>query len=177
MRNATSILGTFALLSMATAACSPATPRAADTTAPAAVMPAAASTDHPADAAMILASDSAWLRHVTAQNLDSLMTFYAPEVVSYGFGPPATGFDKVKAMYAEMLKGKMSNPMVTSTPAQFSPDGLMAYDHGIFKATMTAPGGKPETSSSAYLNVWRKMDGKWKLVAEMSVPLADTKKM
>ncbi len=64
---------------------------------------------------MILASDSAWLRYVTAQNLDSLMTFYAPEVVSYGFGPPAAGFDKVKGMYAEMLKGKMSNPMVTST--------------------------------------------------------------
>jgi len=126
---------------------------------------------------MILASDSAWLRHVTAQNLDSLMSLYAPEVVSYGFGPPATGFDKVKSMYAEMLKGKMSNPMVTSTPAQFSPDGLMAYDHGTFKATMTTPGGKPDTSASAYLNVWRKMDGKWKLVAEMSVPVADTKKM
>ena len=53
--------------------------------------------------------------------------------------------------------------------------GLMAYDHGTFKATMTPPGGKPETSSSAYLNVWRKMDGKWKLVAEMSVPVADKK--
>ncbi len=87
------------------------------------------------------------------------------------------GFDNVKAMYAEMLKGKMSNPTVTSHPAQFSSDGLMAYDHGIFKATMIMPGGKPETASSAYLNVWRKIDGKWKLVAEMSSPVADTKKM
>src|SRR5690348_13529297 len=67
---------------------------AADTTTPAA---AAAPNDHSADARTILAADSGWMRNVMAKNVDSLMTYYSADAVSYGFGPPAIGIDQIRA--------------------------------------------------------------------------------
>jgi ketosteroid isomerase-like protein len=52
---------------------------------------------------------------------------------------------------------------------------MMAYDYGTYTMTVTAPGGKPGTGTGAYLNVWRKVGGEWKLVAEMSTPIAAPK--
>ena len=54
--------------------------------------PAAAATDHSADAHTGVALDSGWMRNVVAKNVDSLMTYYVPDAVSYGFGSaPAVG--------------------------------------------------------------------------------------
>ena len=50
--------------------------------------------------------------------------------------------------------------------------GTMAYDHGTFTATVTPPGGKPSRDTGAYLNVWKKIDGQWKMLAELSTPVA-----
>lgn len=145
----------------------------ADSAAPAA---AAAPADRSADERMIVALDSGWIRNVMAKNVDSLMTYYAPDAVSYGFGPPASGLDQIRASYTEMVKSTISDPKINSSTVKFSSDGSMAYDHGTFTMTMTPPGGKPATETGAYLNVWRKMDGQWKLVAEASSPIPATKK-
>ncbi len=138
-----------------------------DTTTPAA---AAAPADHSADTRAILAADSGWMRNVMAKNVDSLMTYYASDAVSYGFGPPATGIDQIRASYTEMVKATMTDPKILTNTIKFSNDGSMAYDHGIFTMTTTPPGGKPSTDTGAYLNVWRKIDGQWKLVAEVNAP-------
>ena len=139
-----------------------------DTTTPAA---AAAPIDHSADARTILAADSGWMRNVMAKNVDSLMTYYANDAVSYGFGAPAVGIDQIRAEYTEMVKATMSDPKLNSNTIKFSNDGSMAYDHGTYTMTMTPPGGKASTETGAYLNVWQKMDGHWKLVAEANAPI------
>jgi len=41
--------------------------------------------------------------------------------------------------------------------------------------TMTRPGGKASRSTGGYLNIWRKTNAGWKLVAEMSTPVATPK--
>lgn len=146
----------------------------ADTTIASA--PAASATDHSADVRAILASDSAWLRDVMAKNVDSLMTYYAPDAVSYGFGPPATGTDQIRVSYTNMVKSTMSNPKINAGPVTFSNDGSMAFDHGTFSVTLKPPGGKASNGTSGYLNVWKKMDGQWKLMAEMSTPFPASKK-
>ena len=138
--------------------------------------PAAVVTDHSADVRAILASDSGWMRDVMAKNVDSLMTYYAPEAVSYGFGAPATGADQIRASYTNMVKSTMSNPKINAGPVTFSNDGSMAFDHGTFSVTLTPPGGKASNESSAYLNVWKRMDGQWKLMAEMSTPVPASQK-
>ena len=146
---------------------------AADTVAASA--PAASATDHSADAHTIIASDSAWMRNVIAKNVDSLMTYYAPEAVSYGFGAPASGTDQIRTEYTKMVKSTITIPKINAGPVSFSNDGSMAFDHGTYSMTVTPPGGKASNSTGAYLNVWKKMNGQWKLMAEMSTPVPASK--
>ena len=131
----------------------------------------AAPVDMKADEAAIVAADSAWMRGVMAKNVDSVMIWYTPDAVSFGFGPPAAGADQIRASYTEMVKSAMSDAKVLSNTVKFSDDGKMAYDYGTYSMTVTPPGGKPTKDTGGYLNVWRKVDGQWKLVAEMSTPV------
>jgi uncharacterized protein (TIGR02246 family) len=162
----------LAVAAVAVAGCSKKASSTADTTAAAPAAPA----DRQADAAAIIALDSAWFRNVMSRNVDSIMTFYTPDAVSYGFGTaPASGTDQVRALYTEFVKASITNPKINSNSAKFSDDGMMAYDYGTYTMTVTPPGGKASTENGAYLNVWRKVDGQWKLVAEMSTPIAAPK--
>ena len=137
--------------------------------------PAAVVTDHSADTRAIIASDSAWMRNVIAKNVDSLMSFYAPEAVSYGFGAPSSGTDQIRTEYTNMVKATITNPKIKPGTVSFSDDGTMAFDHGIYSMTVKAPGAKAANQSGAYLNVWKKINGQWKLMAEMSTPVAASK--
>ena len=165
------LAGIVALIFIAAAGCAKkASETVADTTAMAA--PATATTDHTADAAMILAADSGWFRNVIAKNVDSLMTYYAPDAVSYGFGAaPAQGTDQLRSLYTDMVKATVTAPKILSNTVKFSDDGTMAFDHGTYSMTVTPPGGKASTENGAYLNVWKRVDGQWKLLAEMSTPI------
>ena len=157
-------------LSSITAACAKtASDAPADSTTAA---PAAAPADRSADSRAIVALDSGWMRNVIAKNVDSLMTYYTADAVSYGFGAPAAGTEQIRKLYTDMVKANVTNPTITSNAVTFSDDGTMAMDHGQYTMTMTPPGGKPTNESGAFLNVWKKVDGQWKLMAEMSTPVA-----
>ena len=137
---------------------------------------AAAPADRTADAAAIIRADSAWFRHVMAKNVDSLMMGYTPDAVSYSAeAAPAIGSDQVRAAYTEFVKSAVSEPAMNSQGVKFSDDGTMAYDYGTYALTATTAGGKPARQNGGFLNVWRKVDGQWKLVAEMSTPVPPPK--
>ena len=168
MQNRRMLLAGMAALSCIIAGCSKASDAPADTSAAA----APALTDRTADASTIVAMDAGWMRNLIAKNVDSLMTYYTPDAVSYGFGPtPSTGSDQIRAQYTEMVKATVTNPKITPGAVEFSDDGTMAYDHGTYQMTTAMPGKKPTNESGAFLNVWRKVDGQWKLVVEMSTPV------
>src|SRR5688572_12433423 len=79
MQSRNMLLAGMAALSFTLAGCEkPAGDAAVDTSA----APAAAVTDRSADERAIIALDSGWVRQVLAKNVDSLMTYYAPDVVS-----------------------------------------------------------------------------------------------
>jgi uncharacterized protein (TIGR02246 family) len=158
-----------------TTACSKPAQNAADTgmAAQGVVTPPA---DQSAEAAAIVKADSAWMRHVQSRNVDSVMSWYTPDAVSYGFGgSPASGTDQIRANYTEFVKATITEPKILTNTVKFSDDGNMAYDHGTYTMTVAQPGGKPARENGAYLNVWRKVDGQWKLVAEMGTPVAAPK--
>ena len=163
------LLAGIVVLSFITAACTK-SDTAGDTAA--ASTATVATTDHSADAQAIIALDSGWIRNVMAKNVDSLMTYYTADAVSYGFtgGGMASGTDQLRTAYTEMVKATMTDPKINPGPVNFSADGTMAFDHGNYSVTVTPPGGKATTESAAYLNVWKKVDGQWKLAAEMSTP-------
>ena len=166
MQTRTRILGTM-LLVATVAACSTKDSATTDSTA----ADTAALATHDTDARAIVAADSSWLRNVVAKNVDSLMTWYTPDAVSFGFGTAARGTDQIRALYTEMTKSTITNPKLVSSQVEFSNDGTMAYDYGTYEMTTAAPGKKAVSEAGSFLNVWRKVDGQWKLVAEMSTPV------
>ena len=166
MRSSGGIL-LLAVVSLVTG-CSKPTPATADS-ATVASGPKAGSLDKEAARADIMRSDSAWTRHFMAKNVDSLMMLYAPDAVSMSEGSKAVrGTNDIRTAYVAAVKGNMRNPTINFGGIEFSDDGTMAYDHGSFSATMDGPKGKPINASGDFLNVWKKVGGRWVMVAEIS---------
>jgi len=146
--------------------CSKSTSASADS---AAVASGGKSFDKDAASAEILRADSAWMRHAQAKQVDSLMPYYASDAVSMSEGTKAAkGTGEIRASYAEMLKANFRDMSFKSGGVQFSDDGTMAWDYGSFTGTVDGPNGKPLKVSGSALNVWKRIDGRWVMVAEIS---------
>ena len=125
--------------------------------------------DKDAASAEILRADSAWMRHAQAKQVDSLMTYYAPEAVSMSEGVKAVkGTGDIRTSYAEMLKANFRDMTFKHGGVQFSDDGTMAWDYGTFTGTVDGPKGKPMKVTGNALNVWKKIGDRWVMVAEIS---------
>lgn len=125
--------------------------------------------DKDAASAEILRADSAWMRHAQAKHVDSLMPYYAPEAVSMSEGTKLVkGTNDIRSSYSEMLKANFRDMTFKHGGVQFSDDGTMAWDYGTFTGTVDGPNGKPMKVGGNALNVWKKIDGRWVMVAEIS---------
>ena len=129
--------------------------------------PSAATTfDEAAARQQIIAADSAFVRAITSKNVDSLMIYYDPSVVSLG-KTVVSGTTDLRRSYTEVVKNPPSNVNFQSGGVSFSNDHSMAWDYGTVTQTATV-NGKPVRSSGTYLNVWKNVGGQWKIVAEIS---------
>lgn len=125
--------------------------------------------DKEAARAEIIRADSAWIRLVQAKNVDSLMRYYGPDVVSMSEGSKAVkGMRDLRTAYTEMVKANFRDMTFNVDGVEFSDDGTMAYDHGSYGGTTDGPKGKPMKFDGNYLNVWKNISGHWVLVAEMT---------
>ena len=125
--------------------------------------------DAAAARAAIVAADSAWMRAVQAKNVDSLMPYYAPNAISMSEGSKAvTGPGEIRALYENFVKANPRDMSIKIGEVSFSDDGTMAWDHGSFEGTMDGPRGNPIRVAGNYLNVWKNLNGKWVMVAEIN---------
>jgi len=127
---------------------------------------AAGSFDENAARAQILAADSAFVRAITSKNVDSLMVYYDPSVVSLG-KTAVKGLSNLRAAYNQAVKSNPRDVDFQSGGVNFSADHSMAWDYGTVTQTADVK-GKPVKSSGTYLNVWKNVGGKWMIVAEIS---------
>ena len=148
--------------------CSKPTPATADSAMPSGISSTAAATfDEAAARAQILGADSAFQRALMARNVDSLMVYYDPDVVSMGSGKPTKGTADLRASYDKAVKANNRNLSFESGGVNFSADHSMAWDHGTFSHTSDGPNGKPVTHSGSFMNVWKNVGGRWLIVAEI----------
>ncbi|HJQ55084.1 MAG TPA: nuclear transport factor 2 family protein [Gemmatimonadaceae bacterium] len=141
--------------------------KSAAPTADSAGSPAAgAAFDENAARAQIIAADSAFVRAITSKNVDSLMIYYDPSVVSLG-KTVVSGTTDLRRSYTDAVKNPPSNIDFQSGGVNFSNDHSMAWDYGTVTQTSSV-NGKPVRSSGTYLNVWKNVGGQWKIVAEIS---------
>jgi ketosteroid isomerase-like protein len=147
--------------------CSKSTPATADSAT--ASSTTAGSFDENAARAQILGADSAFLRGLQSKNVDSLMIYYDPSVVSMSEGmKPVKGTADLRASYAQVVKGNPHDLSFQSGGVNFSSDHSMAWDYGTFTGTSNRPKGKPVKGTGSFLNVWKNVGGRWLIVAEIS---------
>lgn len=154
--------GTFIL-----SGCGKGTAASADSATPA--VAASNSFDKAAAAHEIVAADSAFVRAMMARNVDSLMPYYDQSVVSMSEGGKAVkGIGDVRAAYTQAVKGDPGTLTFESGGVNFSDDGTMAWDYGTYASTAKDAKGKPVKSSGSFLNVWKRVGGHYRIVAEIN---------
>ena len=159
-----SISGMYALAAgiVLVSACNKPTPATADSATPGAT---AAAFDEKANAAQIVAADSAFVRAITSKNVDSLMPYYDASAVSLG-KTIVKGTSALRTQYDEAVKSPPRDVHFESAGVNFSNDHSMAWDYGTVSQTVDIK-GKPVKTSGTYLNVWKNVGGKWMIVAEI----------
>lgn len=151
--------------------CNKPTPATADSATASSTMTSSttsAAFDENAARAQILGADSAFQRALMSKHVDSLMVYYDPDVVSMGANAkPIKGTTDLRASYDKAVKTNNRNLSFQSGGVNFSNDHSMAWDHGTFTSTSDGPNGKPVTHSGSFLNVWKNVNGRWLIVAEI----------
>jgi ketosteroid isomerase-like protein len=128
---------------------------------------ATGSFDENAARAEILGADSAFVRALTSKNVDSLMVYYDPGVVSLG-KTAVKGTSDLRTSYNQAVKSNPRDLTFQSGGVNFANDHSMAWDYGTFSQIADGPNGKPVKASGTFLNVWKNVGGKWRIVAEVS---------
>jgi uncharacterized protein (TIGR02246 family) len=123
-----------------------------------------------ADEATIRSADQDFVKCAEAKDLDKCMSLYADDAVLLGSGAPAAvGKDSVRKFIQGMLAVPGLKLTVNTTSIMVARSGDLAMDQGTVEATITDKKGKPVTSTSQYVLVWKKMpDGSWKIAADTS---------
>ena len=164
MRSSSS-LTLVAVTAVLHSACYKSTPASADS-ATASSTATGKSFDRNAASAEILGNDSTFIRGMMAKNVDTVMCCYAGDAVSIGGGKAIKGLSDIRTSYVEAVKANVKDVTFHSDGVNFSDDGTMAWDYGTFSQTADVK-GKPTKQAGNFLNVWKKVDGKWKLAAEI----------
>jgi uncharacterized protein (TIGR02246 family) len=127
--------------------------------------------DRAAAEAEIRAIDTAYFNGVAARDANAIANIYSNDAVSQpAMSPPQKGHDAIQKGNEEFLKAPKLTMTGGSEMVKFSDDGTMAYATGTYHATWMDAKGKPVVDDGKYLNVLKKVDGKWKIVADSYSP-------
>ena len=163
-----SSIALFAVASVSLSSCYKSTPATADSASSSSTA-TGKSFDKDAARREILGNDSAFIRGMMAKNVDTVMCCYDNDAVSIGGGKTTKGLSDLRTSYTEAVKANARDVTFQSGGVNFSDDGTMAWDYGTFSQTVDVK-GKATKQSGNFLNVWKKVDGKWKIAAEISSP-------
>jgi len=123
--------------------------------------------DRAADAAAIRQADEQFFAAVNAKNAAAAADIYSDDAVYQEAGSPAvTGKDGVRKHLEGFIKLPQLSMSGETTDIKFSDDGNLAYSTGKFTVGYADAKGQSVKDDGKYFIVWRKTDGKWKVVAE-----------
>ncbi len=124
--------------------------------------------DTRAEANAIRELDRRWQAAVAARDIEATLSFYAPDAVEMPANTPTiVGQEAIRKWFESWLL----DPNVSNT---FSPEvievaasGDLAYDRGTYQFAMDTPEGRVEDVGK-YVLIWKKIDGEWKAIADIS---------
>jgi uncharacterized protein (TIGR02246 family) len=122
------------------------------------------------------AVDEAWLKAVTANDLDAVMSCYSPDAVLWMPGAPeARGQDAIRSSYAGLFDANtVTDAKVTN--AHYQTSGDLSVGWGDFALTLSPKaGGDPVVLTGRFTEIARKKDGGWVYIVDhASSPAAAT---
>jgi uncharacterized protein (TIGR02246 family) len=109
-----------------------------------------------------------WLSLDRSNDINGIMELFDDNAVVYRRNQePAIGKEAIRQSY---LSDKQMNPNLVSDwkteKVDVSSSGDMAIEYGTFTITNSGPDGQG-TDKGNYVTVFRKIDGKWKIVADI----------
>ncbi len=100
-----------------------------------------------------------------AGQLDKVLDFFADDAMTLSpEQAPVRGRDALRRYYQEGFK-REPNRDLKLTSIRVEALGDMLYDAGQWSQPLPTPDGKSQAFSGYYLGVYRKIEGKWKVVA------------
>jgi len=114
----------------------------------------------------IAAQNVRWTRYANANQLDSILTLYAPNAVLLPPDmPAATNRDSMKARFAAII---VPGGIVTLTTASVTASGPLAIERGNWTYVVPAQGKTPAMKLAGKSLVrWQKVNGQWLLAQDM----------
>jgi ketosteroid isomerase-like protein len=114
----------------------------------------------------IRALNDRWQTAIDAKSADRSAAMYAPNAVFMPPNAPKVAGSTIYNAWSGMFKTpgmSLKIHPVTITP---SDDASMAYDVGTYEFRLEAPKG-PAADRGTYLVVWQKVNGEWKVAADI----------
>jgi len=122
-----------------------------------------------------------YTRVYNAGQLDKVLDFFADDAITLSpEQAPVRGRDALRRYYREAFK-REPNRHLALTSILVTVSGDILYDAGQWTQSLPTPDGKSQLSTGYYLGVYRRIKGKWKVVANTfnlhhPLPPAQTKK-
>ena len=107
-------------------------------------------------------ADLDFARQTAARRLDGWMDFFADDASIIHDGQTVTGKDALRAFYQPVFANKDFSLSWSPNHAEASKDGTLGYTFGEYEAR-----NGTAISRGTYTTVWRKIDGRWKVVLDL----------
>lgn len=111
---------------------------------------------------------------IVAKDLDTIMSFYAADVVAFDVDPPREydGIEAYKKDYAGFFAAFPGPAKSTISDLHIKVAGDFAYAFGVDHWVATGSDGKPVEFTFRFTDVFRKHKGSWRIVHEHnSIPV------
>ena len=107
-------------------------------------------------------ADLDFARQTAARRLEGWMDFFADDASIIHDGQTITGKDALRAFYQPVFANQEFSLTWSPTHAEASKDGTLGYTYGKYEARSGTA-----ISHGMYTTVWRKVDGRWKVVLDL----------
>jgi uncharacterized protein (TIGR02246 family) len=111
---------------------------------------------------------------IRARDIDRVMSVFAPDVVSFDFGPPLQhgGGDEFRKRWQELFDAYEGPIDYRVEDLHISAADGLAFSHSLNRVSGTMRSGKSVTRWLRWTACYRKTDGDWRIVHEhVSVPV------
>ena len=121
-----------------------------------------------AEEADLKATDIAWSAAAGTKNADAVAGFMTNDGATLPPSEPiAKGTEAVKKGWAGILSLKDVEISWQPSSVQVADSGEIGYTSGTYTLAFTDPKGAKANDTGKYLEVWKKVDGKWKCHLDM----------